>query len=340
MAVNDVSAANPTGTLTQTKSSTTVGEAYSVSWSSQNATSCRYETSLSGGAWVLEGTETSGARSYATPNAGTYIFRITCYGSGNTTPYVTTISHTVTSSISPATPTTTARNFVNGNGQAACNADIVNAFGSQVATCSLGGGCSVQGTVPSANNPSANPGLWGACVMTQTTTPSTPVVVTVSASPLTIQAGQSTMLSWSALQANSCILYVNGVQQEVLALLGSKTVSPTQTTTYRFVCGTGEQSVTVGVTPAPPQLPQVYMTIAPVSVSATSNFTASWTGTNNPASYAVRIDGVVLQQGLNTTWTGTPASLGLGTGIHSFFVQGCNSAGCSDWNGPYFLVVQ
>lgn len=54
-------------------------------------------------------------------------------------------------------------NVVHGGGKAACEAVIRENFGI-VATCSIGGGCGVSCGMPGPDCPSANPGLWGACL--------------------------------------------------------------------------------------------------------------------------------------------------------------------------------
>jgi hypothetical protein len=53
------------------------------------------------------------------------------------------------------------RNFVAGT-QSDCENSISSSLGITRA-CSIGGGCSLDGQVPSAANPSANAQLWGAC---------------------------------------------------------------------------------------------------------------------------------------------------------------------------------
>lgn len=65
-----------------------------------------------------------------------------------------------------ATPSSTPvgpvmRNFVAGS-QVDCENSISSALGIS-RTCSIGGGCSLDGQIPSASNPSANPQHWGAC---------------------------------------------------------------------------------------------------------------------------------------------------------------------------------
>lgn len=85
----------------------------------------------------------------------TTTYRIMCVNS------LYSAEKSLTINVSPASVQTNPRNIVDGNGQASCNATIVSYYGSQVATCSIGGGCD-----------GLNPGLWGVCINpTQTSTP-------------------------------------------------------------------------------------------------------------------------------------------------------------------------
>lgn len=66
---------------------------------------------------------------------------------------------------SPANAADIARqtyNFVAGD-KSTCELQIARRFGVNV-SCSLGGGCSIDGNVPSASHPSANPNEYGSCL--------------------------------------------------------------------------------------------------------------------------------------------------------------------------------
>ena len=76
----------------------------------------------------------------------------------------------------------------------------------------------------------------------------------MSASPDTIQQGQSSTLTWQTQNATDVALDGNNVKPS-----GSQRVSPTQSTTYRLVAkgagGTQEATARVTVTPQPPPPP-------------------------------------------------------------------------------------
>ncbi|HYX53199.1 MAG TPA: peptidoglycan-associated lipoprotein Pal [Candidatus Limnocylindrales bacterium] len=85
--------------------------------------------------------------------------------------------------------------------------------------------------------------------------PPKPVTATLSANPTSIQAGQSSTLTWNTENADDVTL--DG--QKVNAT-GSQSVSPTQTTTYHLVAkgASGNQDATAQVTvtqPPPPPTP-------------------------------------------------------------------------------------
>ncbi|TSC85834.1 MAG: hypothetical protein G01um10148_742 [Parcubacteria group bacterium Gr01-1014_8] len=59
--------------------------------------------------------------------------------------------------------------------------------------------------------------------------------VSMEASPSTLGAAQTAMLTWSSTYANRCTLQYDG-KEDIVSLSGSRTVTPTHTTAYRFVC--------------------------------------------------------------------------------------------------------
>jgi len=78
--------------------------------------------------------------------------------------------------------------------------------------------------------------------------------VALSASPASVQAGQPVTLTWSATNATSITLEPSVGR---VAAQGSKTVTPSQSTTYTVTAtgpgGSAHASAQVTITPAPPQ---------------------------------------------------------------------------------------
>jgi hypothetical protein len=96
-------------------------------------------------------------------------------------------------------------------------------------------------------------------------------------------------------------------------------------------CSAWSNAVTIKVRPA-------FITVTPARVPANTNFTASWDAANSPTSYNVKINTTVLSL-TGTTWTGTPASLGMTPGQYTFSVQGCNGQTCGAWSDAVILTV-
>ncbi len=100
----------------------------------------------------------------------------------------------------PSVVATTYRNFV-ASTQSTCNTLVTSAYGSLVKSCTIGGGCSLTGGLPTSTSPSANLTLWGACVSSTATASTTPTSPTITLkTPLsgsTITIGNPIPFSWS-----------------------------------------------------------------------------------------------------------------------------------------------
>lgn len=119
-------------------------------------------------------------------------------------------------------------------------------------TCSGGGGSTPQQVIVSV-------GATGA-----------PPIISLSASPSTINAGDQSTLSWSTINASSCT--AAGGWSGSRATSGTQGVSPTVTTTYELTCtgngGPAQQSTTVTVNGSIPTGPYVY----PLKVGPTKRY--------------------------------------------------------------------
>ncbi len=104
--------------------------------------------------------------------------------------------------------------------------------------------------------------------------------VTITASSSSIISGQSSTLTWSTTNANSCT--ASGGWSGTKATTSSEVVSPTATTTYTLVCngngGTGTSSATVNV--AAPTAPTVSITASSTSIISGQSSTLTWSSTD------------------------------------------------------------
>ncbi|MDZ4226036.1 MAG: lamin tail domain-containing protein, partial [Patescibacteria group bacterium] len=104
-----------------------------------------------------------------------------------------------------------------------------------------------------------------------------------SASPTTIEEGDSSTLEWDSTDADSCT--ASGGWSGSKALDGTELVSPSATTTYTLTCegdgGEVAESVTVNVViePAPPT-PTLDFTADPETVDQDATSTLEWESTN------------------------------------------------------------
>ena len=118
--------------------------------------------------------------------------------------------------------------------------------------------------------------------VTVNATPAPIPVVNLSATPSTIDQGQSATLSWSSSDASSCT--ASGGWSGSRATSGSEVVSPVVTTSYNISCigdgGSTSNSVTVIVNQPPAVIvPTVNLTASPSSVSRGSSISLSWSST-------------------------------------------------------------
>lgn len=129
--------------------------------------------------------------------------------------------------------------------------------------------------------------------------------VSISASPETIQAGESSTLSWSSSNAETAIID-QGIGD--VPVNGSITVSPAQTTIYTITAtgpgGTSTDSVTVTVIHP---LPAVSISASPDTIQVGESATLSWASSNadsatiNNGIGSVPVDGSITVSPAETT---------------------------------------
>jgi YVTN family beta-propeller protein len=126
--------------------------------------------------------------------------------------------------------------------------------------------------------------------------------VTISASPATIQAGGSSILTWTSTHASAASLD-NGIG--TVPVNGSVSVSPTVNTTYKITVtgagGSANASVTVSISEPPPT---ITLTAIPDTIPPGGSSTLTWT-TNNATS--ATIDQGIGNVQLNGSLSVTPA---------------------------------
>ncbi len=187
------------------------------------------------------------------------------------------------------------------------------------------------------------------------TEPPTASAPTATWSPTSVSylyGGTIPYISYSSTNATSCSIYnsANGALIESgLSTSNSWTAgtfaSPWNITSWgrKLVCfnavGIASSPSYFTATVIPITAPTTAtITISPTSVATTGTFTASWSGNNSPTSYKIKV-GTTIYDMTSTSWSGTPAALGLATGSHSFSAQACNAIGCGAWSTVVTLTV-
>ena len=106
------------------------------------------------------------------------------------------------------------------------------------------------------------------------------VAVSLSASPATLDEGQSATLNWSSSNAISCSASWTGST----ATSGSQSVSPGASTTYSISCTDGRKSasdsVTVTVNTVTTPAPTVSLSASPATIDEGQSATLSWSSTD------------------------------------------------------------
>ncbi len=265
-----VKAAPPTVTFSAAPGTIQPGQSSTLSWTTTNATSASINQGI--GTVALNGTKT------VSPTA-TKIYTITIKGSGGTV----TAQATVTVQAAPpvvsfnATPNpieagqSSTLSWTTSNATAA---SIDQGIGSVV----LNGSKTVTPTVTTTYSMTATGSGGTVTASTTITVNAAPPTVAFSATPTTIETGQSSTLSWTISNATSA-----SIDNDIgsVALNGSKTVSPVVTTIYTLTAiGNGGTVTTTATVTVNKALPKVTLTVNPQIIQLGETAILSWTSAN------------------------------------------------------------
>ncbi|MBI2610333.1 peptidoglycan-binding protein [Candidatus Kaiserbacteria bacterium] len=344
----------PACSIVATPNPASFGQTVTLTWTSQNAVSAQWQSDTSGKDNIAVPSNTPGTSGAAyvianvlgnpyitlkvfaangTSNMCTATFGVPSqYPSidGHANSYATIDSGSLTTSSQNPTITGTA----NMNGVAVQIYDSYNVI------------VSGNGFVPVVNGrwsvtipQTLQPGVYkvevlGAPIPTNATltivaqSPPTPTV-NFQTSPNSILVGQVATLSWSSSNANRCYLQSNSIYepwQETVAVNGSKTVMPNQTTSYRLICtndpGTGKDG------------PSTEKTITVNLTNPTHVFNGSGVQINSGPNAAAYLAAVNVVPGSSFTMSGTASVNGPLTVV----LVEIKYAGGTDWNSVGNLV--
>jgi hypothetical protein len=309
----------PPGTVTSftaTPTAIQTGQSATLAWTSSNATSC----TASGGTNSWGGsvpTSSTGTSTGAINTAGTYVFGLSCTGPGGTglpaaaTVIVTTTPPPVSITSFTATPAQVQVGQSTSlawstNGASACAASGgtgADGWGGVVGPSSSGttvGPFNATGTVTYTLLCTGPGGVSAPSSINVTVSPATPAATigSFTATPTTVQAGQSVSLAWTSSNATTCTAGGGTGSDGWTGSVGTSStglsvgpLSNPGTVTYTLTCqGPGGASapssvnVTVNpLTPPPPTVTLVANGANPAQVQPNGSITLSWTSSNATA---------------------------------------------------------
>ena len=153
----------------------------------------------------------------------------------------------------------------------------------------------------------------------------------LSASPSTIDQGQSSTLTWSSNDATSCT--ASGAWSGAKATSGSQAVSPGTTSSYTISCdgagGSVNNSATVTVNAAPAPVPTASLAASPSTIDQGQSSTLTWSSNDATSCTA------------SGAWSGAKATSGsqaVSPGTTSSYTISCSGAGGSANNSATVTV--
>ncbi|MBS0366387.1 MAG: DUF4038 domain-containing protein [Proteobacteria bacterium] len=257
------------------------GQSTALHWTSTNATGC----TASGGWSGEQGVNGSLAQ---TPASSTQ-YGLSCTGSGGTAQTSVAVNvadpqpgaPTVSLSASPATVAAGGEFTLTWNSTDATSCVAGDAWsGSQALSGSLALSPAATATY-SLTCSGAGGSAQSSVVVTVSAVPPPPApTLTLHANPASVQSGQSSTLTWSSTNTNSCT--ASGGWSGTQPASGSMGVKPTATTAYALSCsgagGAVSASVSVSVNAAP--LPSLTFSVSPAHVAAGGSAMLQWSSTN------------------------------------------------------------
>lgn len=317
------SASGPTApalTLTATRTSVTVGQTATLTWSSSAATACTASGAWSG-ARALSGTQG------VTPaSAGAFTYTLSCTGAGGTTARSVAVTATATLGATPY-PAKLSISSDWGTGYCA-NATVTNSTLASViwvTDIAVGGGVRqvwsaraapgsggivrFSGVTWNRELPSGTSAQFGFCADRSGAPVDPPPAVTIAVAPSSIVLGQSATITWSSTNATGCT--ATGAWSGARSPSGSQPVTPSGsgTSSYGLSCtgpgGTTTQSATLTVSTAPAS------NVLPGQVRITndwgSGFCADIAVNNSTPTKVAWVSDVAVQGTMFQVWNATAA---------------------------------
>ncbi|HVT36624.1 MAG TPA: hypothetical protein VHE37_13630 [Nevskiaceae bacterium] len=290
--------ANPTVALAANPTAVTVGQSTMLNWNAENASSC-----VASGVWAGS-LPISGSQIVVVQNAGANSYTLTCTGSGgsatqttsvNGIPLMPTLSFAANPVAVPVGQTSTLR-------WSSTDAQSCTASGAWSGAQSLSGSAvvTISAAGPATYSLSCT-GPGGTTSNAVTISGLPPPTLTVSANATALILGQSSTISWSSTNTDSC--NASGAWSGAQPTSGSASVTPSVAgaSNYTLACtgsgGSVTQSVTINATP--PAI--LHFAAEPAAVPVGQSSTLTWSSTDTTSCTA------------SGAWNGTQATSGTAT---------------------------
>jgi hypothetical protein len=271
----------PTLTLSANPTSISANQNSTLTWSTQNATSC-----TASGGW--SGSKNVSGSQQVGPLTATTTYSLQCTGSGGTVTRSVTVTvaaasaPTLTLTANPTSVTSGGSSTLNWN---STNATSCTASGGWTGSKNLSGTQSTGALTATQTYTLQCTGSGGsisrsATVTVNATTPAP--TVNLSANPTSVASGGSSTLTWSSTNATSCT--ASGGWSGTKQTSGNQTINGLMSTTsFTLRCtgggGSTSRSVTVNVSAAP-GAPTLTLTANPDTVSPNGSSQLTWSSTN------------------------------------------------------------
>ncbi len=341
--VNVTSVPQPAASITAfsaSPTSITTGQAASLSWSTSNATSCTGSGDTGTGVWNGSvGTASSGFSTGALTSPGSYSYTLMCSGPGGTSTPSTVIVNVSNAppsaavvtqfSAAPTTfttgqATTLAWSSANATSCTASGGSGADLWSGTMPTSSTGfstGAIASTGTFTytlTCTGPGGSAGP-SSVVVTVTAPPASPATInSFTATPSTIEVGQSAMLAWSTGGASTCTATGGtgsdgwaGTQPTFSSATSTGTITTAGSYTYTLNCSgsggaSGPSSVIVNVNSVPPPAASITsLSASPTSLVVGQSTSIAWSTSSATACTASGGSGA-------DNWTGSVATSSTG----------------------------
>ncbi|MDE0224421.1 MAG: Ig-like domain-containing protein, partial [Gammaproteobacteria bacterium] len=328
----------PTVRASFSKSSITLGNSATLSWSSENATACSGSPSIGS-------TATSGSKTYTPSSTGSFAVTVTCTGAGGSAEDSDSVTVNPVPPPSPTVRASFSRSSIILGDSATLSWSSENAT-----ACS--GSLSIGSTATSGSK-TYTPSSTGSFEVTVTCTgaggsaedsgsvtvnpappppppPPPPPTVSASLNKSSITLGGSVRLTWSSENATSCS---GSPSIGSTATSSSKTYTPSSagsfsvTVTCRGAGGSADDSDSVIVEPSAP-------TLTVPSTDADGSYTVSWTSVSGATIY--KLDQKSGSGSFGNVYSGSSTSrnmTGKTPAIYAYRVRACaGSSNCGGWS--------